>query len=117
MRRLLVIAALALSACGEPTSTAPVSGAATATTEAATLALANLPAFFDCLRAHSATIVSAHRGGPAPGYAENAIPTFEHTLSLAPAAAQEFRARPGRGISGRVEGRAAALGSEGQIGR
>jgi glycerophosphoryl diester phosphodiesterase len=41
----------------------------------------NLPAFFDCLRERDATIVSAHRGGPAPGFAENAIPTFEHTLT------------------------------------
>jgi glycerophosphoryl diester phosphodiesterase len=52
--------------------------------EAATLAPTNLPAFFDCLREHSATVVSAHRGGPERGYAENAIPTFEHTLSQAP---------------------------------
>jgi glycerophosphoryl diester phosphodiesterase len=30
-------------------------------------------------------IISAHRGGPAPGYPENCIPTFERTLSFAPA--------------------------------
>jgi glycerophosphoryl diester phosphodiesterase len=43
-----------------------------------------LPAFFDCLRDRGFTAVSAHRGGPAPGFAENAIPTFENTLRLAP---------------------------------
>ncbi|MBX3428003.1 MAG: glycerophosphodiester phosphodiesterase family protein [Hyphomonadaceae bacterium] len=47
---------------------------------------ANLPAYFDCLRDHGFTAVSAHRGGPAPGFAENAIPTFENTLRIAPGA-------------------------------
>lgn len=41
----------------------------------------DLPAFFDCLRDNDQAVVSAHRGGPAPGYAENAIATFEHTLT------------------------------------
>ncbi len=30
-------------------------------------------------------LVSAHRGGPMPGYPENALATFEHTLRYAPA--------------------------------
>jgi glycerophosphoryl diester phosphodiesterase len=29
--------------------------------------------------------ISAHRGGPMPGYPENCLPTFEHTLSQVPA--------------------------------
>ena len=33
------------------------------------MAPADLPAFFDCLRQNSRTIVAAHRGGPAPGFA------------------------------------------------
>lgn len=41
---------------------------------------ASPPAFFDCLRERGQTIVAAHRGGPEPGFAENAIETFEHTL-------------------------------------
>jgi glycerophosphoryl diester phosphodiesterase len=49
------------------------------------MAPADLPAFFDCLRENSQTVVAAHRGGPAPGFAENAIETFEHTLGLTPA--------------------------------
>lgn len=44
----------------------------------------NLPRYFDCLRERGYTAVSAHRGGPAPGFAENAIPTFENTLRVAP---------------------------------
>ena len=45
---------------------------------------ADLPAYFDCLRDRGFTAVSAHRGGPTPGFAENAIPTFENTLRVAP---------------------------------
>jgi len=49
------------------------------------LAPANLPAFFDCLRESKRTIVAAHRGGPAPGFSENTIATFENTLRQVPA--------------------------------
>ena len=41
--------------------------------------------FFDCLDQAGRTLVSAHRGGPAPGYPENAIETFERTLKTTPA--------------------------------
>lgn len=76
MRRALIAAALMVAACGAPEGkqiTAPVR-----------MAPANLPAFFDCLRENNTTMVSAHRGGPSPGYAENALRTFEQTISLAP---------------------------------
>lgn len=79
MRRALVAAALMLAACegaGEPEAEAAGAGA---------LAPGDLPGFFDCLRENGWTAISAHRGGPAPGYAENAIATFEHTLATAPA--------------------------------
>lgn len=88
MKRALIALALALAACEQqqgassPSSTAP---AQTASQGGGALAPANLPAFFDCLRERSFTAISAHRGGPTRGYAENAIPTFEHTLTLAPA--------------------------------
>lgn len=79
MRRALLACVLALASCGPP-------GAATYSAgEAAALAPSDLPAFFDCLRERGHTVVAAHRGGPAPGYAENAIETFEHTLSRTPA--------------------------------
>lgn len=79
MKRALTAAALALAACGDM---APESIGANPT---ATLAPADLPAFFDCLRERGQTAVSAHRGGPAPGYAENAVETFRRTIGHAPA--------------------------------
>ena len=75
-RPLLIAAALALAACEEQRDfqfEVVQVGAPT-----------NLPAYFDCLRESGATAISAHRGGPAPGFAENAIPTFENTLRAAP---------------------------------
>lgn len=42
----------------------------------------DIGAYFDCLRERSLTMISAHRGGDAPF--ENAIPTFERTVSGAP---------------------------------
>jgi glycerophosphoryl diester phosphodiesterase len=82
MTRLLVAAAFALAACeasmvGAETQHGPHNPQA--------LAPAELGAFFDCLRETGQTVVVAHRGGPQPGFAENAIPTLEHTLALAPA--------------------------------
>jgi glycerophosphoryl diester phosphodiesterase len=44
-----------------------------------------LEEFLDCLSRAHVTLVEAHRGGPSPGYPENALATFAHTLSLAPA--------------------------------
>lgn len=75
MRLALIAAALALAAC-EPApddlQILSVNGSLTPR---------SLPAFIDCLRDRDQAVVSAHRGGPAPGYAENALATFEHTLA------------------------------------
>ncbi|HYD89571.1 MAG TPA: glycerophosphodiester phosphodiesterase family protein [Vitreimonas sp.] len=73
MRRVLISIALAAAAC------TPIAG------REHTLAPADLPAFFDCLRESGAAVASAHRGGPAPGHAENAIATLARTLTYAPA--------------------------------
>lgn len=78
-RRILSALVVLLAACAPP-SVAEPSASATA------LAPADLPSFFDCLREQRATIISAHRGGPAPGYPENALETFQHTLAQAPVA-------------------------------
>jgi glycerophosphoryl diester phosphodiesterase len=40
--------------------------------------------YLACLRDHNVMMLSAHRGGPVPGYPENAIETFAHTLGQAP---------------------------------
>jgi glycerophosphoryl diester phosphodiesterase len=39
-----------------------------------------LAEFFDCLRENGGLVVAAHRGGPAPGYPENAIETLQFNL-------------------------------------
>ena len=80
MRAALVAVTLALAACGQGGVIQGPIGQIEAR-----LAPADLPAFFDCLRERGQTIVAAHRGGPGPGYAENAIPTFERTLATTPA--------------------------------
>lgn len=81
MRRLALAAALALAACDPATTTNADDGSPAAPTSAPPSSLAG---FFDCLRENGAAAVSAHRGGPAPGFAENAIPTFENTLRAVP---------------------------------
>jgi len=80
-RALLIAAAFALAACDGETTV--ISGPIAVVTDAPTPP-SNLPAFFDCLRERGFTAVSAHRGGPAPGFAENALPTFARTLRIAP---------------------------------
>jgi glycerophosphoryl diester phosphodiesterase len=79
VRRIALACALLLAACDE---SAP--SAATPQTQAGELAPSDLPRFFDCLRETDGVIVSAHRGGPAAGFAENALATLENTLSQAP---------------------------------
>jgi glycerophosphoryl diester phosphodiesterase len=79
VRRTLIAAVLALGSCTE--ESAPIAG----DTGHYLIVPSELPGFFDCLREDRQTVVSAHRGGPARGFAENAIPTFEHTIQQGPA--------------------------------
>lgn len=78
MRAILL--AVCLAACTGQTAEPPQAGGEHA--PAATPR--DLSAFFDCVRERGATIVAAHRGGPAPGYAENAIATFERAIEAGP---------------------------------
>lgn len=39
-----------------------------------------LPTFFDCVRESGGMLIASHRGGPAPGYPENAIETLQYGL-------------------------------------
>ncbi len=82
MKRAPIALAFVLTACGQ---SADVARTQAPTSVSTALTPVNLPAFFDCLRTNHQTIVAAHRGGPAPGFAENAIATFEHTVSQTPA--------------------------------
>lgn len=82
MRFALIAAVLALTGCeGREFQSGPDAVPVTSR-----IAPASLPAYFDCLREGGFTAVSAHRGGPAPGFAENAIPTFANTMHTAPGA-------------------------------
>lgn len=84
MKRAMIAAALLLAACDA--AVGPHLGPGEETESPAAATPTNLPAYFDCLRDRGFTAISAHRGGPAPGFAENAIPTFENTLHVAPGA-------------------------------
>lgn len=87
MRQALLAGVLLLGACdglSQPEDTSRTYIRYPSET-AFTLAPTNLPTFFDCLRARGAAVVSAHRGGPTRGYAENAIWTFANTLQHSPA--------------------------------
>lgn len=96
MRGLVIAAALALGACdAAQVSDIPATPAAM---ERNFIASADLPSFFDCLRESGQTIVAAHRGGPAPGYAENSIEAFARTLSHAPALMEIDIARTRDGV-------------------
>jgi glycerophosphoryl diester phosphodiesterase len=77
MRRLWALTALGAAACsGEADLRNDIRLNSTGYETAAS--------YLSCLEGRAA-VVSAHRGGPAPGYPENAIETFEHTLSQVPA--------------------------------
>lgn len=80
MRRAIVAAAQFLGACDG----SHIEGDLHVLSVNNAIAPANLPAFFDCLREHSWTAVSAHRGGARRGLSENAISTFEAALRDAP---------------------------------
>lgn len=46
--------------------------------ESERLSLGPLPEFFDCVRESGGLLIASHRGGPAPGYPENAIETLDY---------------------------------------
>lgn len=45
---------------------------------ASQVSLGPLPAFFDCVRETGGLLIASHRGGPAPGYPENALETLQY---------------------------------------
>lgn len=82
MQRLFAGFLLAISGCVDG---ADAPGPSTAQGSWLVRPAGDLNAFFDCLSDDGATLVAAHRGGPTADFPENAIETFENTLSLAPA--------------------------------
>lgn len=86
-KALLGSAALILSACQPEATTLGSSDVdAAEASEAvvsprAPLQFGALPDFFDCVREAEGTLVASHRGGPAPGYPENALETLQHATN------------------------------------
>lgn len=66
--------------------------------QAPVLVPADLGAFFDCLRTSGHAVVAAHRGGPGPGYAENALETFAYTTESVPSLLEIDVARTSDGV-------------------
>ena len=86
MIRLLTstLAAGLLASC-QPSQTEPPAEMSRETVSEAdlTINVSSLPTFFDCVRTEGGMLIAAHRGGPAPGYPENAIETLQNTLGTA----------------------------------
>lgn len=80
MRSSLFFAAALLGLCANAAQAqAPVTSA-----DLAKAAQGRLVPFFTCLRENQIGVVSAHRGGHAPGFPENALSTNRHTVGLVP---------------------------------
>lgn len=75
---LLVTALIALTGCTPAGDATPPAEAVSAAEPAP--ARLPLPDYFDCLREHGGIVIAAHRGGPAPGYPENAIETMQYNF-------------------------------------
>lgn len=79
---LPLLGALTLAACGPRGESYEAARAETdqSAIETRWLDGVSLGPWLDCTRESGATLVQAHRGGPRPGYAENAISTFERSI-------------------------------------
>ncbi len=82
-----VMAGLSLGACSQENQTSSAGPAARPSLPAPRAPFSvgdqGLPAFVRCLQGKT-TVVSAHRGGPEPGFPENAIETMANTLTHGP---------------------------------
>ena len=90
-RTLLLVAALAVSACGSPRTLGlderPADRVAVPVSSVHYRDYDSAAALASALRwtESAPVLVSAHRGGPVPGLPENAVETFEYALNHAPA--------------------------------
>lgn len=83
---ILVSLGALCAACATPTTgVTPAPSSRLALRPLVAKAEGGLPGFFDCVRENEAVVISAHRGGAAPGYPENAIETFTNTTAQLPA--------------------------------
>ena len=80
----IVLATLALSACGQASETVADRIVEEFPEPAESVISSPLPPspplreYFDCLREQGAVVLAAHRAGPVPGYPENALETMQH---------------------------------------
>lgn len=75
---LLVTALIILAGCEPSTDVAPQTDVSAVA--ASDIERLPLPEYFDCLRENRGIVIAAHRGGPAPGYPENAIETMQYNF-------------------------------------
>lgn len=80
-RPLTILAALCLAACA---AEAPAPPFAVDESGWRIAPEGDLNGLFDCLREQGASLVVAHRGGPRPGFPENALETMARTLTIGP---------------------------------
>lgn len=85
LRPFSAIALLILAACSDSVTDTDTKTAETAGAGWRIAPNGDLNGFFDCLEDAGATLVSAHRGGPYPGYPENAVETMAAALTQTPA--------------------------------
>lgn len=82
-----VMVAASLTACEPSAAPGPDGEAASSATPSSNETVAapsdpaRLSALFDCVREEGGVLLAAHRGGPAPGYPENAIETMAYALN------------------------------------
>lgn len=85
LRWLILGGVLTLAACSESVTNTDSIGPNANNTGWTINADGDLNGFFECLEGEGASLVSAHRGGPYPGFPENAIETMAAILDDIPA--------------------------------
>lgn len=80
-----VLVAAALAGCTDGTQQDEAGGAPSEASGWVIDPGGDLNAFFECIEAQGASLVSAHRGGPYPGFPENAVETMAQILREIPA--------------------------------
>lgn len=98
MKRALMAALSLVAACDSAPNDSILDIGGGRPGDPATLAPSDLSMFFDCLREHNATLISAHRGGRHEGLTENSIENFEATLAHTPAFMETDIARTRDGV-------------------
>ncbi|MEM9668618.1 MAG: glycerophosphodiester phosphodiesterase family protein [Pseudomonadota bacterium] len=81
MRSLLILLTLFISAaCGDELnrSVSDADPSLLSTAPLPAVKTDDLPGFFDCVRETGGVLIASHRGGPLPGYPENALETLQY---------------------------------------